>query len=307
MTIANLNVFQSGTLASVTPVNENFETLRVAVNTVEQSVTSNRTYLDNKIVEINSSIESAVNSTKTTGVIFCVNNGPYDEYGDPCILSISGTTLSFGVPFNATNINGDTIEAESISSVSISGYVDGTYNVFVDLEGNTEILNNTILRQPKTPTNELNKIWLDTSSAPLKAKRYTSEGWKDFLKIPLGCFTIESGSVTEVKTFDYNQNGYNLNSSSLFMMPDYKKGVSKTNGVSYTAETSGWLYVYYASHFANATASITIDGQSFNIAMVYYAQTSCGSGGGMFIPINKGSVYVGSGISDFRFYPTVSI
>ena len=305
MTITNLNVFQSGTLASVTPVNENFETLRVAVNSVEQNVTSNRTYLDNKITEVNSTIANAVNGTKTSGAVFCVNNGPIDVYGEPGILNISGTTLSFNVPFKATNINGNTLEPAFISSVSVSGYADGIYNVFVDLNGNTEILNNTIYRQPKAPLGVINNIWLDTSSAPLKAKRYTSDGWVDFLKIPLGYFRIVSGAVTEVKTLNYNQNGYNINSSSNFPMPDYKKGVSKANEVAYTAETSGWLYVYYAGHFNSATASITIDGVSFNITMLYYLQTSCGSGAGMFIPVAKGSVYIGYGIGDFRFYPAV--
>ena len=307
MTITNLNIFQSGTLASVTPVNENFETLRVAVNSVEQSVTSNRTYLDNKITEVNSTITNAVNGAKTGGAIFCVNNGPVDENGEPCILNISATTLSFNVPFKATNINGNTLESDFISSVSVSGYADGTYNVFVDLDGNTEVLNNTIDRQPKAPSGVLNNIWLDTSSTPLKAKRYTSEGWDDFLKIPLGYFVVENGTVTEVKTLRYNQNGYDVNSSSNFPMPDYKKGVSKSNEVEYTAETSGWLYAYYSGHFNSATASITIDGVSFNITMLYYLQTSCGSGAGMFIPVAKGSVYTGHGIGSFRFYPVISL
>ena len=49
MTVTTLNTFQAGTLASPTPVNQNFETLRVAVNTIEQTVTSNKTYLDTKL------------------------------------------------------------------------------------------------------------------------------------------------------------------------------------------------------------------------------------------------------------------
>lgn len=307
MTITNLNVFQSGTLASVTPVNENFETLRVAVNTIEQSVTLNRTYLDNKITEINSSIINSANSTKTNGGIFCVNNGPYDVYRDPNILSISGTTLSFNTPFIATNVKGNTTETENISSVSISGYTDGTYNVFVDLEGNIEILNNTIYRQQTKPSDELNAIWLDTSKAPLDAKRYTSNGWIDFLNIPLGCFTIENGEVTNIKTFNYNQNGYNLNTGSNFPMPDYSKGVDKACDVEYTAETSGWLYAYKWINYVNFLSSVVIDDVTLDVSKYYDPTTSSGAGGGMFIPVPKGAVYKGINLSDFKFYPIITM
>lgn len=307
MTISNLNIFQSGTLASVTPVNENFETLRVAVNTVEQTVTTNRTYLNNKVEEINASIATTQKNAKTTGEVFCVNSGSFDVNGQPCILSISGTTLSIATPFSAKNIDGDVLDATSISDVSISGLADGTYNVFVDLEGEIEILSNSIFRQETTPTATVNDIWLDTSKAPICAKRYTSDGWEDFLKIPIGYFVLDDGSVTKTVTNKYNQNGYNLTVSGYFPMPDYTKPISKTLGVTYTAETSGWILVYLSTSVSNTTSVLTIDGESFQIGSGQFFGSYYGVGTGMMIPVAKGSTYVLSEAGYITFYPVRTV
>ena len=306
MTVTNLNVFQSGTIASATPINENFEDLRVAVNTVEQSVTSNRTYLDNQINTINSSITTAVNGVKTTGELFCINSGKVNSAGTPNILSHSGLTVSFASPFTGTNISGSSATFTNIPSVSLSGYADGTYNVFIDLNGNIEILANTVYRQKTAPTGTLNNIWLDTSKMPLSAKRYTSSGWQDFLKIPLGRIYIENGAISAVGTFEYNQNGFNFNKNTMpcvLYAPDFARGVNKTADTSYTAETYGWLYIYYLGYAVNKTSSITIDGQTLKVSYVQFLGSAYGCGEGMFIPINKGSTYSATNTSEFVFYP----
>ncbi len=306
MTVTNLNVFQSGTIASATPINENFEDLRVAVNTVEQSVTSNRTYIDNKVTEINSSIATATNGIKTSGEIFCMNNGKVNSLGAPNILSFSGLTVSFATPFTGTNINGVTKTFTSVQSVFMSGYSDGTYNVFIDLDGNLEILSNTMYRQKAAPSSTLNNLWVNISRTPLEAKIYTVNGWQDFLKIPLGRIYMENGAITGVGTFEYNQNGYNVNKNTMpFILysPDYTRGVNKTADTTYTAETYGWIYVYYLGYAANKTSSITIDEQTFKISYVQFAGSAYGCGEGMFIPINKGSTYSATNVSEFKFYP----
>ena len=298
MTVTNLNIFQSGTLASVTPVNENFETLRIAVNTVEQSTISNRTYINNKISEVNSNLTSL----KTVGEVFCINKG--NLINDlATILKITENTLSFYTPFYGTNTNGDMVEVTNLSDISISGYTDGTYNVYVDLNGEIEILKGTLYRQASTPTPNVDDVWLNTSNAPLSAKRYTSNGWETFLKIPIGYFTINNGSVTSTVTYGYNQNGYRINSASLFPMPDYTKGVNKTNDVTYTAETSGWLYGYYYGARVSKIAKITIDNQELNITHVFIPDLGDGCGSGGIIPIAKGSTYKGTNFLTFMFFP----
>ena len=305
MTIANLNVLQSGTVASVTPINENFETIRVALNTVEQSVTTNRTYLDNKVIQINSSITSAVSGIKTEGNLFCVNSGPRDSSGNGNIVRYSGSTLSFGVPFTATNIQGNKVTVSSLSSISLAGYSDGTYNIFVDLNGNIELLKNTIYVRKTTPTANVNDIWLDISQVPLVAKRYTSSGWTNFLKIPVGSVTVASNTISGVKTSTYNQNGYEINRgtmSYILFSPDYSRGVNKSNGNNYTANEYGWIYAYDLGS-ANTTASVTIDGQTFTVLYAQFAGTAYACGASIMLPVNKGSSYSATGLNKFIFYP----
>ena len=304
MTITTLNTFQAGTLASPTPVNQNFETLRVAVNTIEQTVTNNRTYLDNKLSEVNTNISNTGISSKTAGTLFCVNNGPFDENEIPKILDITGLVLSFNTPFSATNVEGNTVNVTSLDDISLSGYENGTYNVFVDLEGEITILKNTVYRQANKPSNTLNTVWLNTSKNPLSAKIYTSNGWTNFLKIPVGSFVVESGAVTGFATNPYNQNGYNLTSESVFLMPDYTKGVNKSNGVIYTAETNGWIYAYFNQLGGVAASSLKIDGVSMTVSSINFLNVYYGTGNAVFFPIAKGSVYKGTSLSSLIFFPS---
>ena len=307
MTVTTLNTFQAGTLASPTPVNQNFETLRVAVNTIEQTVTSNKTYLDTKLAEVNTNIQNTSLAAKTAGTLFCVNSGSFDENGNPDIITAQGLTLSFNTPFSATNVEGNTVTVASIEDISLSGYEDGTYNVFVDLEGVITILKNTIYRQSTAPTSVLNTVWLDTSKNPLTAKIYTANGWSDFLKIPVGFFVIENGAVVSTVTNSYNQNGYNLTAESIFLMPDYTKGVNKSNGVNYTAETTGWLYAYFNQLGGVASSSITIDGKSMTVSSVNFLNVYYGTGNAVFFPVAKGSVYKGSSLTTLIFFPSKTI
>ena len=307
MTITTLNTFQSGTLASPAPVNENFETLRVAINTIEQSVSNNRTYLDNKLNEVNKNISNTTISSKTAGTVFCVNSGPFDENEIPNILNVNGLVLSFNTPFTVTNIEGNTVNITTLDDIALSGYEDGTYNVFVDLEGEITILKNVIYRQSNKPSETLNTVWLNTSKNPLSATIYTSNDWSDFLKIPIGSFEIDNGAVTTFTTNSYNQNGYNITTESTFPMPDYSKGINKTNGVTYTAETTGWIYAYFSQLGGVASSTITIDGTVMTVSSVNFLNVYYGTGNAVIFPIAKGSTYKGSSLSAFVFFPAKTI
>ena len=309
MTITNLNVFQSGTLASVTPVNENFETLRVGVNTLETTITNNRTYLDGKVTEINTSIANSVKGMKTAGEVFCVNKGPIDAYGTPIALCGGGTTFGCSTNIIATNIDGETFTPTSIPYISLDGYADGLYHAFLDKDGGLEVFAATIYRQKTQPSGVLNNIWLDTSSVPLKAKRYTASGWADFLKVPVGYVIMASNSIQTIVTFPYNQNGYNINRDSIVPVvyaPDFSKGVGKANNVNYYADSYGWAYVYYIGASANATGYFNINGVSFPVAYSQFAGSAYGAGGAYFVPIPVGSTYSASGAHTFTFYPAIT-
>ena len=138
---------------------------------------------------------------KTSGEVFCVNKGPVDIYGNPVALWWSGYTLACSTPIVATNIEGETFSPAAVASVSLSGYADGLYHVFIDKDGVLEVFATTIYRQKTQPAGVLNNVWLDTSSTPLKAKRYTADGWVDFLKVPVGYVTMSNNAVQTGVTF----------------------------------------------------------------------------------------------------------
>ena len=303
MTVTNLNIFQSGTLASVAPVNQNFETLRVAINSVEQSVNSNRTYLDGKIEEMTETVSNTVNAAKVAGRLFCVNSGHCDSAGYANIIYTSGDTLYFVTPFEATNIEGKTANIASVEPVLISGLADGLYNVFVDMEGVAEVAKNLIYRQPTTPSCLVGDVWLDTSKNPLKAKQYTSSGWEDFLKIPVGYFVKSGGAVTSVITHGFEQNGYELNANSFYPFPDYTAGIGKVSGVSYVAEYHGWLYMYGSTFAENKLYSVTLNGLTYTVGNAGIYGSYYNMGNAMLIPVSKGTSYSFTNVDSAIFFP----
>ena len=54
MTISSLNILENGTLADVTPVNQNFETLRTGVNTNESNISGLSSDLQDLTTEVES-------------------------------------------------------------------------------------------------------------------------------------------------------------------------------------------------------------------------------------------------------------
>lgn len=81
--------------------------------------------------------------------------------------------------------------------------------------------------------------------------------------------------------------------------PDYKNGVSKSNGTTYTAEENGWIRVYY-SHTENTTATLTIDGVT--VVSESHSGGVSQPGTHMF-PVAKGSKYSATGMNTLTWYP----
>jgi hypothetical protein len=58
-------------------------------------------------------------------------------------------------------------------------------------------------------------IWLDTSKKPVKAFKCDGTDWdSEFNLVPVGSATVSSGVITDVDTFDFNQNNYDVNMQS---------------------------------------------------------------------------------------------
>ena len=108
----------------------------------------------------------------------------------------------------ATNGQGKTFEIEEFDTLDLSEAADGTYNLFVNEDGETYALANTIYIQNATPTMSSGDIWLDTAKYPYEVSKSGTTG--HFEDIPFGGITIETqanGSklITASETFRYNR------------------------------------------------------------------------------------------------------
>ena len=84
MTIENLNIFEANTLADVVPVNENFETIRLAINSSENTVgdlSKLNTSQKNTIVSAINSVLVTINQTIPAGTLIAhASNYNLDGY-----------------------------------------------------------------------------------------------------------------------------------------------------------------------------------------------------------------------------------
>lgn len=91
---------------------------------------------------------------------------------------------------------------------------------------------NWLVSELELLTLEDNTVWLDTSVRPLRAYKYNGSTWQEYNGVPVGTCTIESNTVTAIKTFAYNVNGIENS-----LIKNYQNGAS-----GYTLE---WRYNSY--------------------------------------------------------------
>ncbi|MFA7658765.1 MAG: LamG domain-containing protein [Candidatus Gastranaerophilaceae bacterium] len=86
---------------------------------------------------------------------FCVNSGNVTSDVADLLAYSSGTlsTKTGGSYANAvgSNAQGTQITLNTAATLDMSGYANGTYNIFAKPDGTLEALNNTIYRQPNEP------------------------------------------------------------------------------------------------------------------------------------------------------------
>ena len=136
-------------------------------------------------------------------------------------------------------------------------------------------------------------VWFDTSKEPTNAYQMTGSGISEYSKVPIGSFTVSSAAITNVRTFNYNMNGYDVSSASF--SPDMTRGVSKSFNTNYTAECNGWIYMQIQINYNNGKDiyfDLNIDGKTFNILTTTISQGTMSAS--TFHPVKKGSVYKGS-------------
>ena len=123
----------------------------------------------------------------------------------------SNQLIKFRGGITATNTL-HTFILDSIAPKDTVG-LNGTYTVCVDELGTVELLG-TVYAQKTEPTTSDKTIWLKTFE-PLQAFVRKNNAWVKYNGIPLGSVTINSGVISSLSTYSYNQNAYNINTYTI--------------------------------------------------------------------------------------------
>ncbi len=205
------NVFTAGTKAKADEVNENFSAVQEELNKQNEGI--NALKEDMKYVKedmFNDFISEAETINKTSTSKFCINCANLASDGKtPDILSFDESILSFKIGgaypvLTGTNAFGDSETFEYIDNVDTTGYADGSYNIFLSLEGNVELFNTKIIKSTFKPSSVvIDDIWLMTLE-PWCCYKFNGVSWIEFEGIPLGSVTISNSSITGVSNYTFN-------------------------------------------------------------------------------------------------------
>ncbi len=216
------NIFVAGTKAKAQEVNENFASIQeelekkalkegsetqtfYVADATEEGQAVSKGQMQNFVSETNNSTLTKIYSDKLS---LFANSGNINEDGNADLITFSELELTFLVgnnyPSLKGNIQGENIEILEIESFSLSGFADGSYNIFVDKNGEISALSNNIYIQPQEPTLLLNDIWIDTSIMPDKILQFNGSNKVDFEKLFIGKVVIENSEITSVTTMPYN-------------------------------------------------------------------------------------------------------
>ncbi|MBR2525784.1 hypothetical protein IKE67_04905 [bacterium] len=220
------NTFVPGTKAKAQEVNENFVAVQNELNqklvkggdSTQPLLVGEASENNHAVqkIQLQNSINNLASYTESVISPFMIKSGNIDEDGEPDILDYENGVLSFKVdngtlyaPIVAVPANlqaGFTVN--ELSSIDLSSYSDGVYNVFLKSNSTAYVLNNTISIQkvrPETPS--LNDIFVDISTNPITAEKYNGESWETFNDVYLGNVTLASGEITAVENNKFNDNG----------------------------------------------------------------------------------------------------
>lgn len=243
------NTFVAGTKAKADEVNENFVSVQNEINKESENIanlTEELNYVKNELVgEFVAESEMLAKNVKSR---FCVNFANLDETGTKTdLFDCTGSTVSFKVGGDyplliGTNAFGDSETFDSIESVDFSNKLDGSYNVFLTLEGSIELFATKIFRTPKMPAGVvINDIWLMTAE-PWNCYKFNGISWVDFESIPLGQITVSNGLVTSVQNNVLNTQY--LDSDCFFLTETARRNLSKRFETDWFTPTSGQSYTF---------------------------------------------------------------
>lgn len=307
-----LTTFVPGTKAKADEVNSNFSILKDAINekatidgdstqvfSVANATADTHAVNKSQLDDLSDAIKAEVNKT---GTKFCVKSG-HTTNGEGDLFSSSVlqiTPLVGGTYGNLVIVDykGTQTIISSAAQISMSGKPDGDYNIYINPNGVIYTSANKIYRQQARPTMSDGDIWFNTSVEPFNCIKYDGTNDNEFLDVPLGLVTIKNSAITVLKTFPFNQNGYDVNAQSnewakVLPVISTSTGIDKAINVEHTAEACGIILNYLSG---STTSAITIDGATFGWSVsnsTTYTQWQ----------ISKGSVYKAIG-GTLTFYPS---
>lgn len=216
------NTFIPGTKAKAQEVNENFSSIQNELNTkasktgdftqpffvapaTEENQATTKKQVCNLIEDTKAEIASDINKNNLS---LFPQSGNADENGNADLIDFSAMNLNFLVGGNypnlVGNIQGNQTEITYVASLSLSGYSDNTYNIFVDRNGEISTFANKIYIQPKEPTMVINDIWVNTSIYPNEIKQFNGNENVKFEKLFIGNVVIKNSQIDSVYTNPYN-------------------------------------------------------------------------------------------------------
>ncbi len=312
----SLTTFVPGTKAKADEVNSNFTVLKNAIleKASQEGDSSQSFYVadatDAKHAvnkeQLDETKEELENSLAKLGYRFCIRKGNTTG-GDGDLFEVSLSNLvvtpKIGGAYSNLVISDYTGAVHTIRTAdnfTMQGKSDGEYNVFANADGEIYVLKNKVYTQKSRPELIDGDIWLDTSCEPLYCIKYTNNTDEEFLDVPIGKITMTNGVISEIKTLPFVSNGYDVTYNNF---PEYKydygKPISRSFGVTYTAETDGLLYVRGSN--TNTHCMAVLDGYGYTI----HISSSQGSVAGGFIPVSKNQTYSVAYGTQLLFVPKV--
>jgi hypothetical protein len=220
-----LTTFIPGTKAKADEVNANFTALKDAVNS-KASLTGDNTRTFNVAdatsntnavskSQLDTQVANLITEIKKTYIPFCAKSGNVTN-GQGDLFTYSGLTVTPKIGGAYANLvisdyKGLQTTITSAAALSMTGKVDGTYNIFIKPDSTLYAQNNTIYRQAARPTMIDGDVWFNTSIQPASCIKYSGGTDIEFLDVPLGVATVKTGAITSLTTNPFNQNGFSVN------------------------------------------------------------------------------------------------
>lgn len=320
------NIFLAGTKAIASDVNENFNAIKDEINLQKDNFANLKDNFESVSDYVNGDMrEELVNLIKACHALFCINSGHTDTEGNADLLAIdtiNENRIVFKIgegadnslePISFSNAYGERATRTQLTPIEMTGFGDGEYIVCVKTSGSPYAIKGKLYTSKKEPEMNSGDIWFDTSKIPFKAWQHNGISKQKFEDVPAGSAIIKNEKLTEVQTFPYNQNGFDINTETAltketnilksilhYSKPDYSAPVQKESEVDHIADKDGFL-VARTMLGGQENAQLKIGSVTF-----HFSTTNSYSGETMLYPIPKGVNYRATEKIVLYFLPHIS-